>query len=132
MRTTGTYLMILTAGCATYRVNSDIITPTKSRILLGGIPVHMVSFAKEPPYKTPLLIKCCSYQNPFQRKNVAQHFTSQNNFVINENQPNDKMHFLLDWIQVSYLHHVKLLETHVPLQNEHHFQSISKVPLIGP
>ena len=85
LRTTGTYMMILTAGCATYRVNSDIITPTKSRILLGGIPVHMVSFAKEPPYKTPLLIKCCSYQNPFQRKNVAQHFTSQNNVVINEN-----------------------------------------------
>ena len=61
LRTTGTYLMILTAGCATYRVNSDIISPTKSRILLGGIPVHMISFAKEPPYKTPLLIKCCSY-----------------------------------------------------------------------
>ena len=118
--------MILTAGCATYRVNADIIAPTKSRILLGGIPVHMVSFAKEPPYKTPLLMKCCSYQNPFQRNK------GQNNAVLDDESANDKQHFLLDWIKVSYLHHVKLLETHVPPQKEHHFQSISKVPLVGP
>ena len=65
LKMTGVSIMILTAGCATYRVNSDIISPTKSRVILAGIPVHMISFSKEPPYQTPLLIQCCNYLNPF-------------------------------------------------------------------
>ena len=65
LKMTGVSMMILTAGCATYKVNSDIISPTKSRVILSGIPVHMISFSKEPPYQTPLLIKCCEYRNPF-------------------------------------------------------------------
>ena len=65
LKMTGVSMMILTAGCATYKVNSDIISPTKSRVILSGIPVHMISFSKEPPYQTPLLIKFCEYRNPF-------------------------------------------------------------------
>jgi len=52
-------MLMLTAGMATYRVNSEIIAPTKGRIILGGVPVKMISFAREPPYPTPLLIECC-------------------------------------------------------------------------
>lgn len=39
LRTTGTQMLLLTAGQATYRVNSAIISPTKSRLLLGGVQV---------------------------------------------------------------------------------------------
>jgi len=53
LRTTGTQILILTAGMATYRVNKAIIAPTKSRILLGGIQIKLISFAREPPYRTP-------------------------------------------------------------------------------
>ena len=28
----------------------------------------MISFAREPPYKTPVLLKCCRYTNPFEKK----------------------------------------------------------------
>lgn len=68
LRTTGTQMLILTAGMATYRVNGGIIAPTKSRMLLGGVQVRMISFAREPPYPTPLLISCCKYTNPFEKK----------------------------------------------------------------
>lgn len=70
LRTTGTQMIILTAGMATYRVNSGIISPTKERILLGGVQVKLISFAREPPYKTPLLIKCCHYKNPFEKRDL--------------------------------------------------------------
>ena len=65
LKMTGVSIMLLTAGCATYKVNADIIAPTKSRVVLAGVPIQMISFSKEPPYQTPLLIKCCSYRNPF-------------------------------------------------------------------
>jgi len=39
LRNTGQQLMIVTAGHGAYRVNIDIIEPTKSRIILGGIPI---------------------------------------------------------------------------------------------
>ena len=37
LRTTGTQMLLLTAGMATYRVHAEIISPTKSRLLLGGV-----------------------------------------------------------------------------------------------
>ena len=36
---TGQQLIIISAGYGAYRVNADIVEPSKSRILLGGIPV---------------------------------------------------------------------------------------------
>ena len=50
LRATGCQLIILSAGSATYRVNKDIISPTKSRLLLGGTPVALICLTKEPPY----------------------------------------------------------------------------------
>ena len=70
LRTTGTQMLLLTAGMATYRVNSGIISPTKERLLLGGVQVRLISFAREPPYKTPILIKCCRYTNPFEKRDT--------------------------------------------------------------
>ena len=93
---TGVSIMILTAGCATYRVNSDIISPTKSRVILAGIPVHMISFSKEPPYQTPLLIQCCSYLNPF-RGNLKAKNTKKLQ-TLEKEKTYDKKHFVLDWI----------------------------------
>jgi len=52
-------LNILSAGLGTYRINTDVVEPTKQRCLLGGIVVNIISFARSPPYKTPILIKCC-------------------------------------------------------------------------
>ena len=37
LRTTGTQMILITAGMATYRVNSGIISHTKERLLLGGV-----------------------------------------------------------------------------------------------
>lgn len=31
--------MIISAGSGSYRVNADIVEPTKTRVLLGGIPI---------------------------------------------------------------------------------------------
>jgi len=45
LKMTGCSLMLLTAGAATYKVNPDIISPTKGRCILGGLPVHLISFA---------------------------------------------------------------------------------------
>lgn len=61
-------MLIVTAGSGAYRVNAEIVNPTKSRVLLGGIPIQIVSMSKKPPYQTPLLINCCTYQNPFKTK----------------------------------------------------------------
>ena len=44
LRTTGTQLIILSAGYGTYRINQDILRPTKARCLLGGLPITIVSF----------------------------------------------------------------------------------------
>ena len=69
------------------KVNQAIIAPTKSRILLGGILVKLISFAKEPPYKTPQLIECCRYTNPFEKKS---HFNSpdRSKFSLNNRLAN--------------------------------------------
>jgi hypothetical protein len=32
-------LIIVSAGKGYYKINADIIEPTKSRVLLGGIPI---------------------------------------------------------------------------------------------
>ncbi len=32
-------MLIVTAGSGAYRVNAEIVNPTKSRVLLGGIPI---------------------------------------------------------------------------------------------
>eukprot|EP00347_Sterkiella_histriomuscorum_P009116 403342460 len=76
LKTTGQQLMIISAGSGSYRVNADIVDPTKSRVLLGGIPIQIVSLCKRPNFKTPLLINCCSYQNPFKNKtqSVVMHY----------------------------------------------------------
>lgn len=42
--------MIITAGYGTYRVNAEAVGPTKSRALLGGIPIQIVSLNKKPSY----------------------------------------------------------------------------------
>ena len=39
LKKTGHKLIILTAGNGFYRVNSEMISPTKSRVLLGGTPI---------------------------------------------------------------------------------------------
>ena len=66
LKKTGHKLIVLTAGNGFYRVNADMISPTKSRVYLGGTPIQMVSFAPRPPFQTPLLLKCCTYKNPFE------------------------------------------------------------------
>mmetsp|Transcript_5925 Transcript_5925/g.5346 ORF Transcript_5925/g.5346 Transcript_5925/m.5346 type:complete len:105 (-) Transcript_5925:234-548(-) len=62
---TGQQLMIISSGYGAYRVNAESIGPTKSRVILGGIPVHLICLNKRPKYKTPLLINCCDYKCPF-------------------------------------------------------------------
>jgi hypothetical protein len=39
LKITGTQLMILTAGSGTYRINPGMESPTKDRIILGGLPI---------------------------------------------------------------------------------------------
>jgi hypothetical protein len=65
LKVTGAQLMILSAGTGTYRVVPAIANPTKDRIICGGLPVNLISFGQQPPYKTPLFVNCCSYENPF-------------------------------------------------------------------
>ena len=136
LRTTGTQLLLLTAGQATYRVNPAIISPTKSRLLLGGVQVKMISFAREPPYRTPLLIKCCVYANPFEKSSpgvqqsmsrvnlLKQSISESTSMAMVEHaqaekqlgKPNkDQNYFWLEWMQVNFLPHLKLLDTHVQL-----------------
>ena len=68
LKSTGQHLLIVTAGCGTYRINANVIEPTKSRVVLGGIPIQLISLNHKPPYTTPLLINCCTYANPFKTK----------------------------------------------------------------
>jgi hypothetical protein len=63
-------LLIVTAGVGTYRINANVIEPTKSRVLLGGIPIQMISLNTKPPYKTPLFVNCCTYDNPFKSNKI--------------------------------------------------------------
>ena len=49
-------------------MNANIVDPTKSRVLLGGIPIQIISLNRKPAYQTPLLINCCTYKNPFKLK----------------------------------------------------------------
>jgi len=65
LKSTGQQLLIVTAGQGAYRINANVIEPTKSRVLLGGIPIQLISMKERPPYKTPLLVNCCTYANPF-------------------------------------------------------------------
>ena len=39
LKKTGHSLIIVTAGTGAYRVNTEIINPTKSRVLIGGTPI---------------------------------------------------------------------------------------------
>ena len=32
-------MLVVTAGFGAYRINANIVEPTKSRVLLGGIPI---------------------------------------------------------------------------------------------
>jgi len=45
LKKTGHQLIIVTAGQGVYRVNANMINHTKSRALLGGTPVHLVSLS---------------------------------------------------------------------------------------
>lgn len=63
-------MLIITAGHGVYRINANVIEPTKSRVVLGGIPIQLISLNQQPPFKTPLLISCCTYTNPF--KTISQ------------------------------------------------------------
>ena len=112
LKCTGINLLILTAGQCTYRVNTDIISPTKQRVIVSGLPIQIISFQRQPPYKTPLLIKCCSYQSPFHQVNT--------NIKTNmKKTPNSspvqvkcaETYRIPDWIEVTYLPHIRLLET---------------------
>jgi hypothetical protein len=67
LKITGSQLLILTAGSGSYRVNPGMVSPTKDRIILGGLPILMISFAQQPPYKTPLFISSQQYENPFSK-----------------------------------------------------------------
>jgi len=40
--------MIITGGSGQYRVNAEIVEPTKSRVLLGGVPIQIISLNKKP------------------------------------------------------------------------------------
>ena len=60
--------MLLTAGSGTYKVNYEMVPPTKNRCILGGLPIHLISFGQQPPYKSPLFIGSLNYQNPFTKK----------------------------------------------------------------
>ena len=119
LKCTGIFLMVLTAGQGTYRVNTEMISPTKSRAILGGLPIHMISFQRQPPYKTPLLIKCCSYQSPF-KKTDTNIITGQMKLIkktsVAEKKPTKckQTYSIPEWIEITYLHHIKLLETHLP------------------
>jgi hypothetical protein len=42
LRTTGAQLFIVSAGQGTYRINSSMLSPTKNRCILGGLPVHLI------------------------------------------------------------------------------------------
>jgi hypothetical protein len=46
LKCTGISMLILTAGQGTYRVNTEIISPTKSRAILSGLPIHILSFQR--------------------------------------------------------------------------------------
>ena len=74
LKSTGQQLLIVTAGFGAYRINANVIEPTKSRVILGGIPIQLISMNQRPPYKTPLLVNCCTYANPFKnfRNMLAQ------------------------------------------------------------
>lgn len=39
LKCTGINLLLLTAGQGTYRVNTEIISPTKQRVILSGLPI---------------------------------------------------------------------------------------------
>ena len=68
LKSTGQQLLIVTAGYGAYRINANVTEPTKSRVLLGGIPIQLISLNHKPPYQTPLLVNCCTYANPFKTK----------------------------------------------------------------
>jgi hypothetical protein len=36
-------MLIITAGHGVYRINANVIEPTKSRVVLGGIPIQLIS-----------------------------------------------------------------------------------------
>jgi len=46
LKTTGKQLLIVSAGLATYRINVDILAPTKARVILGGLPIHLISLQR--------------------------------------------------------------------------------------
>ena len=135
---TGTQLMILTAGQGTYRVNANIVSPTKSRCLLGGLPVQMVSFARKPPYRTPLLINCCSYSNPFKREDrglvTEKDGYRQQLYKHPQETKGLSKYFQPDWIDIKFLHSIKLLETHLSdkMCQAAPLYGLSKIPLSMP
>lgn len=90
LKKTGHQLVILTAGTGSYRVNADMINPTKSRALLGGTPIQIVSFQMRPPFQTPLLIRCCTYKNPFETQNKLQEKQVENRLTRLTNKGPDR------------------------------------------
>ncbi|CDW71794.1 UNKNOWN [Stylonychia lemnae] len=141
LKTTGQQLMIITGGTGQYRVNADIVEPTKSRVLLGGVPIQIISLNKKPAYKTPLLINCCTYKNPFKTKTQgvlikngfagghqiiesptsigSKQFIEKLNGSFQESPQtqskqnnNYPAYFFPYWIDIVYLYSTKLFETH--------------------
>jgi len=43
LKATGIHLIVITAGQGVWRINPELFKPTKSRVSLGGLPVHVVS-----------------------------------------------------------------------------------------
>lgn len=66
LKKTGHQLIALIAGTGAYKVNAEMVNPTKSRALLGGTSIQIVSLALKPPFQTPVMIRCCTYKNPFE------------------------------------------------------------------
>jgi len=124
--------MILTAGFGAHRVNPSIVRHTKNRVLLGGVPVQMVSLNRRPPYRTPLLISCCKYKNPFVEETkdlMTQSVTSNRaDTDLSWGDPEiqkrrlsrtpslkpkgNRTHFYPYWMEIIYLHHSRIFESH--------------------
>lgn len=77
-----------------------MVTPTKSRVLLGGTLVRVICLQPRPPFLTPLLMRCCTYANPFKTETVVQ----------------DNGRAVDGALKVSDLHHNKFSHTNLGLK----------------
>ena len=110
----------MTAGYGAYRINANVIEPTKSRVLLGGIPIQLISLNHKPAYKTPLLINCCTYTNPFKTKTKnKQGELVEIQEALSPLQGDSKVdnnshppYYYPYWLDLIYLPQTKIFEAH--------------------